>query len=372
MKPLKMINFLDSIPKIKNYSHYGNSLEKMFKMSSLKYFIKTLKFKEEFHKKYLKDDSVSKQKEYDIYKMERIQKNKEMDEKDIFSPESNPKPIINPKLKINNKVNKSYFFHKKNFSNLSDSPDALKYNPNYNSISKNIPSYKIVKPSLEKTRNNILKNSLFNSGIKRDISKIIIKDKKNKNFITINNEHKEDSKNNVLNNNDESNESIEKGKRFITEVSIINDKNKRKNFFKNISCKKYPYKLPVITSTIEVPHYMLGIKSNKNRHFIHNLNTISFYNKNKAIDFSKMLRRPTKLFINIHSLKVPNSGYYEPNYNLVEKRQYNIHFNKPVIDKIQRKHNLLKKLMASYNIESNYQLIDNNKLNDDALKKLNL
>ena len=68
MKPLKLINLFDSIPQNNNYSHYGSSLEKMFKMSSLRHFIKTLKFKEEFHNKYLKEGYVKeKKKEYDIY-----------------------------------------------------------------------------------------------------------------------------------------------------------------------------------------------------------------------------------------------------------------------------------------------------------------
>jgi hypothetical protein len=367
MKPLKMINFFDSIPQINSYSHVGSSLEKLFKMSSLKYFIKTLKFKEEFHKRFLKEESVNqKEKEYDVYEMEGIKNNKRKDEQDIFSlPETNLEN--KPKIKNNYEINKSYFYHKKNFSTLSDSPDALKYNPNYNSISKNIPSVKIVKPLFDKTKINLRKNTLLNTQIKKEMSKKIIKDiNTNKNFATINTDN-----NNKNNSQEGSMESNEKEKRFITEIPIKSYKNK--NFFKNNSCKKYPYKLPNIINSVEIPHYMLG-KTGKKRNFMNNLNsnTISFYNKNRAIDFSKMLNRPPKIFINMHSLKVPNSGYYEPRYNLIEKRQYDIHINKPIADKYKRKQILLKKIMTSYNINSKYELIDNNKLNDDALRNLNL
>ena len=364
-----MINFFDSIPKINSYSHYGSSLEKMFKMSSLRYFIKTLKFKEEFHKKFLKAESVNKKREeYDIFEMEGIQNNKKNKEEDIFSL-SSTKQILKPKIK-NNEINKSYFYHKRNNTTLSDSPDALKYNPNFNSISKNIPSVRIVKPSLNKHRN--IKNILLNLDNKKDLNKFIsnygIKSNKNKNLLTLNNEQ-EHKKNSLLNNGEEKNKNV----RFMTEVPI---KNKNKNFYKNNSVKKYPYKLPNIINSMEIPHYMLNIKTNKIRNNIINdlndSNNDSFYKKNRAIDFSKMLKRSSKIFLNLHSLKVPNGGYYEPRYNFIEKRQYNIHINKPVVDNLKKKQILLKKIMTSYNINPNYELIDGNKLNDDAVKKLNL
>ena len=371
MKPLKMINFFDSIPKINSYSHYGSSLEKMFKMSSLRYFIKTLKFKEEFHKKFLKDESVNKKREeYDIFEMEGIQNNKKNNDEDIFSLAST-KQILKPKIK-NNEINKSYFYHKRNNTTLSDSPDALKYNPNFNSISKNIPSVRIVKPSLNKHRN--IKNNFLNLVNKKDSNKLISKNSiksntnTNKHLLTLSNEQ-EHKKNSLLNDEEEKNKNV----RFMTEVQV---KNKTKNFYKNNSVKKYPNKLPTIINSVEIPHYMLNIKTNKKRNNIINdlndSNNNSFYKKNRAIDFSKMLTRSSKIFLNLHSLKVPNGGYYEPRYNLIEKRQYNIHINKPVVDNLKKKQILLKKIMTSYNINPTYELIDGNKLNDDAVKKLNL
>ena len=368
-----MITFFDSIPRINSYSHYGASLEKMFKMSSLKYFIKTLKFKEEFHKKYLKEDTVNKKKkEYDIYEMEGIQLNRENNKEDIFSlPDTNSINNNNNNKIINNyEINKSYFYRKKNNSSLSESPDALKYNPNYKSISKNIPSVRIVKPLYDKNKRALKKTNLLNLQLKKDINKIVLKEtNSNKYLNTLNNDSHQNFKNSSIINRYNTIEPTIREKRFITEIPIKNNK----NFFKNKSCKKYPYKLPHIWNS-DFPHYMLEKSANKNRirKFNVNSNSISFYNRNRAVDFRKMLKRSSKNFINVSSLKVPNSGYYEPNYNAVEERQYDILFDKPIIDENQKKQLLLKKIMTSYYIEPNYQLIDNSKLNDEALKRLNL
>ena len=373
MKPLKIINFFDSIPKINSYSHVGNSLEKMFKMSSLKHFIKTLKFKEEFHKKYLNEKTAfKKSKEYDIYEMEGIKVNKFNEEPDIFSL---PVSKTIPKNKIkNNNCNKSYFFHKKNNNNLNESPDALKYNPNYNAISKNIPSIKIVKSFFDKNKKNFNKTNILNSEVEENINKNILKDIKTKTHMnTINNaDYKRKNINGLFKKRKELNDSIEGKhiKRFITEIPI-----KNKNFFKNKSFKKNNNRLPEINLS-ESPHYMQSLKSDKKQNILtesteSNNNAVSLKN-NRAVDFGKMLSRSSKIFLNTHSLKVPNSGYYEPKYNLIEKRIYDIYINRPSFDKFKKKQLLLKKLMTSYNIGANYQLIDNSKLNVEALNRINI
>ena len=342
-------------------------------MSSLKYLIKTLKFKEEFHKKYLKEDTVNiKKKEYDIYEMEKIKMKKNDDnQEDIFSL---PLPVSKSiKEKTNHNINKSYFYRKKNFSNLNDSPDSLKYNPNFNSISKNIPSVRIVRPSFDKK--DINKNDLLNQKIKKDISNIIFKTiDSNKNMQTINNEHIhthcncKKKKNNISIIRNDSNDSLKKSTKFMTEIPTDD----KKNFYKNNSCKKYINKLPSII-TDYTPHYMSEIKTRRKRKIKEiNNNTISFYKKNRAVDFGKMQSRSSKLFLNLNSLKVPNFGYYKPNYNFIEERQLNILLDRPTIDKFTRKKLLLKKIIASYYIEPHYKLIDNNKLNDDAVKQINV
>ena len=354
MKPLKLINLFDSIPQINNYSHYGSSLEKMFKMSSLRHFIKTLKFKEEFHNKYLKEGYVKeKNQEYDIYEKVEMNEKKNDEEEDIFSlPSSKSENKI--KIKNNNNVkNKFIFFHKKPENMLNDSPDPLKYNPNYNSISKNIPSFKIVKPAFD--IKNLKKNSSLNNGMKKNKSKVVLNEINLKRRMkTLNNESR----------NESSSASIGRDNRFITEVPI---KNRNNIFFKNYSLKKYEGKLPTIVN--DLPHYMQNCKSNKNSRdndTNNNLKTNSFYNKNRAIDFSKMQSRSTKMFINLHSLEVPNFGYYVPKYNFIQNRQININLSKkPYIDKLHKKQYLMKKILGSYYMELNYHIIDNNKLNNN-------
>lgn len=383
MKTLKIVKFFESIPKINTYSHCGSSLDKMFKMNSLKYFIKTLKFKEEFHKKYLKEKSFDTKKVYDIYEMEGM-KNKKINyqEEDIFAlPIKKSTKII--KNNNNQSLNKSYFYHKKSHSIINDSPDSLKYNPNYNSISKNIPAVKIVKPSTNKRRIN--KNNFLNDKMQKEISKIMIKDdiiKKNKMY-TINNSknaYNERRKNN--NNLDSDKLLLGKEQRFLTQIYVknnsINNNNKFRSFYKNHTYKKDLHNLPSICT--EYPHYMLDTKSIEKKTLKDNTqinnqinnNTISFHNKNKAVDFEKMQSRSNKFFINLSSLKVPNTGYYEPKYNCVEKKIINISLNRPVMDTLKKKQLLLKKIMTSYHMESKFLLVDNSKLNDETLKKLNL
>lgn len=353
MKPLKLINLFDSIPQINNYSHYGSSLEKMFKMSSLRHFINTLKFKEEFHKKYLKQGYVKeKKKEYDIY--EKVEMNEKMnnEEEDIFSL---PASKSENKIKINknsNPKNKYIFFHKKHENILNDSPDPLRYNPNYNSISKNIPSFKIVKPAFE--AKNLKKNNTLNNGMKKNKSKVVLNNINLKRRMkTLNNESR----------NDSSSVSIGRDNRFITEIPI---KNRNNVFLKNYSHKKYERKFPTIIN--DLPHYMSNcksIKKSKDDDSNNNLKTNSFYNKNRAFDFSKMQSRSTKMFINLHSLDVPNFGYYVPKYNFIQNRQININLSKkPIIDKLHKKQFLLKKILGSYYFGPNYHIIDNNKLNN--------
>ena len=353
MKPLKLINLFDSIPQINNYSHYGSSLEKMFKMSSLRHFIKTLKFKEEFHKKYLKEGYVKeKRKEYDIYEKIEMNEKKNNEDEDIFSlsvskSENKMKIKDNPNLK-----NKYIFFHKKPESILNNSPDPLRYNPNYNSISKNIPSFKIVKPAFD--GKNLRKNNSLNNGMKKNKSKVVLNDiNLNRRMQTLNNESR----------NDGSNASIGRDNRFITEIPIQNRNN---NFLKNYSHKKYERKFPTIINNL--PHYMKNcksIKKSRDNDTNNNLKTTSFYNKNRAVDFSKMQSRSTKMFINLHSLEVPNFGYYVPKYDFIQNRQININLSKkPFIDKHHKKQFLLKKILGSYYMDPNYHIIDNNKLNN--------
>lgn len=383
MKSLKIIPLLDSIPKFNSYSNYGLNLEKIFKMNSLKYLIHTLKFRKEFHKQ-LKNEfsnSIKIKEEYDIFDWDKKQKKiNEEPEEDIFSL---PISKSESKLKIKPNNIKSFFFHKKNKNGLDADSLAFKYNPNYNSIFKNVPSVRIYKPFLENKKN------LFNTEIKNNFSSSnIIKNNKNKEIIF--NKEKSINKNKYLNtiniykkfkyqkslknqriryrnitqntfsnNNNKSFKSSESSNRFITEIPIqaIKKLNKKK-----LSLDKLP---ELLNQKVEEKNTSINSIDNNNK-----VNTTPFHYKNRAIDFNKMSSRKTKIFKN--TLHIPNFGYYEPKFNLVEKRQYNIFFNKkPETDKYRQKKNLLKKILTSYDVEPNYQTIDNNKLNNEVLRRFN-
>ena len=181
METLKMINFFDSIPKIKHFSHYGHTLDKKFKMNSLRYLIKSLRFKQEFHKKFLNEEIVNnkKKKEYDIYEMEGLKTNKENEEEDIFSLDNFNDNKDKECVKNNPKINKSYFYHKKNKGKKNEYPDGLKYNPNFNSISKNIPSVRMVKPFYFQSKKELKSTNLLKLEMKKNFIKIILKFNKN-------------------------------------------------------------------------------------------------------------------------------------------------------------------------------------------------
>ena len=72
MKSLKVIPLLDSIPNIPSYSNYGTSLERIFKMSSLQYLIKSLKFRKDYLKQIEKKSTdINNNNEYDIFDLQK-------------------------------------------------------------------------------------------------------------------------------------------------------------------------------------------------------------------------------------------------------------------------------------------------------------
>jgi hypothetical protein len=169
MKSLKLIPLLDSIPKVNSYSNYGNVLEKIFKMNSLKYLIHSLKFKKEYLKHLTSEalKEINIKEEYDVFDRQTSQKKFEEEEQvDIFSL---PTSKSEAKLKIKKDNVKSFCFHKKNSGEFDTSSLAYKYNPNFNSIYKNIPSVKIYKPIFKKTKTN--KDILFNTEIINNYSR---------------------------------------------------------------------------------------------------------------------------------------------------------------------------------------------------------
>ena len=147
----EMLNSLDSISSSITYSKNGHLFEKMLSHRSLKTLIKKLKypikikkmsFIEEFKSKYPYDSTtLGIQDEYfsdTIYNIYNIRSKKKNEKKK--NPDKKNHILFNKeKYNILNK--------KKNFDYINDNP--FKYNPNYNSIYKNIPTTKFYLPSKE-------------------------------------------------------------------------------------------------------------------------------------------------------------------------------------------------------------------------------
>lgn len=274
--------------------------------------------------------------------------------KDIKSKDNNDKEFNSNydkqiKLNIENKKIKEQQF-----------PDSLKYNPNYNSIFKKIHSFKIgydqkgnlgklVKPinqidkkiKLYKKPSNKLKdsNKLFKTNIKINVG-----DDKNNNinkkefflnlppitFRNINKKLENDNIKNIKYNTIETQINSFNNHPFFNKLNSRNENSESKN------------------------NYRISGNSQSNR-------TISI---NNAIDFKKISSRNDKYLINAYSLDVPSFEKYSPKYNYIDKNVKNIKFTPFGSNKNDKKF-LLKKMLSSYNVPTEYQFIDNEKLTKD-------
>ena len=362
IKTIKVIPLLDSIPKINSYSNYGMGLEKIFKMTSLKNLIHVLKFQKRYQK-HLLDESqklIKFDEKYDIYEQQNKQKKLEEEEQlDIFSlPLSKSESKL--KIKKNNANLNKICFHKKKTERLDFNTNSLayKYYPNFNSIYKNVPSVKIYKP-ISKIKSKSKEND------KNINNKYLNTVNSSKNFRYSNNlknktiRYRNNTQNVFSNNNSKKLKSIDSENNYATETSF---KSSRKSPNKKNSSKKLPN---LLNSKYDEKNTSDNSIENNNK------NMVPFHFKNRAVDFTKM--RSRKAILLKTSLQIPNFGYYEPKYNLVEKRQYDIFFNKkPDTNKHLQKKLLLQKIATSYDVKPNYQTIDNDKLNNDILKKYKL
>ena len=158
-------------------------------MSSRQYLIKSLKFRKDYLKQIEKKSTdTNNNNEYDIFDLQKKEKAKEEEsEVDIFSL---PISKSEAKLKIKKNNAKNYFFLKKNIAEFDTNSLAYKYYPNFNSIDKNVPSVKMIKPSFSNKINK--KYSIFNHEIKKKLNadnsikindKINKENKKNKNIM---------------------------------------------------------------------------------------------------------------------------------------------------------------------------------------------
>ena len=348
-----IVKLFDSISPNETYSKYNTTLEKIFKAQSLRHFIDLYKQK--------KATSHEKNDSYDfstnVFGEESLYKKmKEEDENNIFDDLNNEKE--NEKSETKNIDNHHEFLKKLaeiKRVKITQNLDPFKYHPNYNSIYKNIPSVRITKPTkvlkTEPNVNNKIKNKIKKME-RKNLSKLLLTE--------INDTFKENKK-----------QPKDRNNKTLQNINIT-DKNIKRNF-----------KLPKLSGTPKNKNITLFIpdrnnhairfskylprdfkipENNKNISYINPFNYIKPRNRNKSIDFDKMLYRNEKSLVYASSLKVPSFGQYNPKYKWIDRDKNIISFNPDEKDEKKYKKYLIKKICTSYNVNSEYQIVDNNKL----------
>ena len=357
MKISHTISELESIPKATIYSKYGISLNRLFKSKSLKNLIVELKNPKKFIPKgynpltqILRKEKYNDEENKDIFStlyMNNIDKNKEENLKKL-------------NLKKSTESLKYKFRGKKKLLGFMD---PFKYNPNYNSISKNIPSVHMIlgekeakelekireKQKIKKKKRKLIIEHFRteNAEIKKTLPKV--KTKNEENFITLMNtdntekiSRKSSSKSRKLPPLYKVNEQKE---RYITIDNDYNLKNNHALRFSKYIPRKFDFNNKDKTDKITY------------------LEPYDYLNKgtNNFVDFRKMAYRKDKDMIYFSSLEVPSFNNYNPKFDLVEKKASQIVFS-PRIEKKNSKQYLLRKLWSSYKVEPDYKLVNNDKL----------
>jgi len=351
MESDNLLEMFGSIPRFNTYSDYSNTLNRVFKYTSLDNLIYNLK-----HPKIIKSSGFF---EDDVKKINSDKKfldnlldNQpvQMEEEDDFFDEKYDKKNLKKKeRKKKNKLNKSVT--KKNYNNdikiyKPESPDLNKYNPNYNAIYKNIHSVKIVLSDREK-------QELINKKKNNNKSKILK---------THNNNTENNKEYNTENNNNEHNNNDNKSKILLTGVEE-KKKNKKKIFLPPIIDKNnHAIKFESYTNRVfQIP------KQNDKISYIEPYDYLS--KLDKVIDFKKIRSRNEYGLIAPSQLDTPSFCYYRPKYDLVEKSSIKFKF-KNDNDKDEYKNNkkyLMRKYIASYKDEPGYHIIDTKKLEENQI-----
>ena len=373
-----MIRNFEAISKYDIYSNYNAVLEKKFKDRSLKSFINSLKynkikekapFLEEFYKKYpyeFEEKKIPENEDELFLKINNSNNLKEENEHKVKTDISKKNEL---RCSFSTKIYKE-----------PEYPDPFKYHPNYNSIFKKVPSFKIG------PKKSGIKNLKKIKGLKDIFQNSNNKDKNN---LIYNNINLSDEENKIINNMI----TIDSKNKYITEPNTNNTENNNK-----IKAKENDLNLPLITSTNIVQDLKNDKNKNKNKTLEYNRDNhalrfskylprkIIFGSSNqqvsyvepydykldnkKTIDFAKMKSRNSKSILNTSSLDVPPVGKYYPKYTLVEKNAKNVIFS-PFGEKKYTKKNILKKMLGSYKVFSEYETIDNEKLfkNDDLINQ---
>ena len=364
MKGKQIARMFESIPKFDTYSHYNSTLEKLFKSNSLKTLIETLKRQKDINEISLLDQisKVNTDEPIDIYADEDsdLKKIQNEEEYDIFDEENDEKEHVGNKKeeKINSvswRANPTEIKKKK----LKPQLDPFKYHPNYNSIYKNVPCVRIIDP----------KKSLSKMDAKAKIRKKKSKEKSQENSPK---KHIITETNNII-----LNKTQLKNKKSLNTISNIksSDNSKNKNDLKLPKLIKLTNnKIMDSINSDSQNHALRFSKYIPRKFYIHENNKIVSYlepfnyikskSQTKSIDFDKMLHRSEKNMVYASRLKNPSFGQYNPKYTYIDKNETVRLFNPEEKDLLSRKKYLMKKLWASYNVNTQYELVDNNKINN--------
>ena len=366
-KKKDMIKLLDSISKFNTYSKYSNSLKKLFKNKTLKDYIKTLKnpmhidsfqFITDFDKRTQK---IEEEDEFNLLPKGYLKKGKQLD---LLNEESIPIQEENKEITKNNFFKNSCIKSLTNFNlsmiklKHSRELDPFKYNPNYNSIYKSIPTFKIISPNKKVIKKNA-KSELFLTGI---IAKNRIQNLKNLKINIINensfNNNRNKSKKNIMIKSTSDNNIKRINYRTLPHLKSFpfpfnnKIKKKRRNKFDNNHAFRFSKYMPRKINIYNVNKRLTYLEPNK----------YSFSNKNnKAIDFKKMESRDSNRWIYFERLITPSIYYYSPKYDYIDKQPLNILFNPKDFYRNNKKYNI-KKILTSYNIKKEYESIDNSRL----------
>lgn len=371
MKERRIVRMLESIPKFGTYSQYNSNLEKIFKSNSLKYLIETLKRQKDMSGFSLLDkiSKINTDEPIDIYadedsELKKIQKEEDYD---IFDEINEEKEKVKPQIKKFEKMYYNIEFRKKK---LIPALDPFKYNPNYDSIYKKIRSFKIIEPkkilnnSDEKyKRNNQKKSTEKYNNKEKNTNKRLATDSN----LIINN--------NTLLKNYEANKTPSKKNNILNTIGNININEKSNNNeslklpkliklskVKNNESISFDNENHALRFSKYIPRKYNIPEKNKNISYINPINYIKPKNKTKSIDFDKMINRKEKDLLYASCLKNPSFAQYNPKYTYIDKNETVKIFN-PKNIKYNKKY-LMRKLWASYQVPTEYQLVDNNKINN--------
>ena len=327
-----IVEMLDTIPKFDTYSQYSTSLEKVFKDYSFKHLLKNLREpkKPEIYSFFNVEEKV--QDTSNIFKKNKINPKKDEFKNSLLNDTDDT--FIKPNNEREN------FFSQKIISKppvtsikkkFNPQLDPFRYNPNYQSIFKNTPSVRIA-PPLKETNKEM---------IRKPIESPFLTEIGSKTMTTNNSPYINRIKKIDINSLKTSQNLSHKKKLKKVKTEESDDKNNH-----SIRFDKYVERKDNISEVNPNVSYIEPFDYKKAR--------------NNSIDFNKMRSREDKFFYNLNNFKGPSIGCYDPNYTCLDRNLRNISLGK--IKKEKNRKFLLKKLWGSYQVQVDYQLIDNKKL----------